>query len=80
MTIFEICVQGHLSPPRFRGFADIAVNHHPDGDTVLTGPFPDQSALFGLLNWLHDLGAVLVSVRQLKGPHDHIFDNQGKTW
>jgi hypothetical protein len=27
---------------------------------------PDQSALFGLLNWLHNLGAVLVSVQRLK--------------
>jgi hypothetical protein len=32
---------------------------------VIVGPFPDQSALLGLLNWLHNLGVVLISVRQL---------------
>lgn len=74
MTIYEIRVQGHLSPQRFSGFENLTANQ-ADGETVLAGPFPDQSALLGLLNWLHDLGAVLVSVRQLEGTRDRVFDS-----
>jgi hypothetical protein len=75
MTTYEIRVQGHLSPQRFRGFEGLRVNHQPNGETALVGPFPDQSALLGLLNWLHDLGAVLVSVRRLEGTDNCIFDS-----
>jgi hypothetical protein len=67
MTTYEIRVQGHLSPQRFRGFEGLTVNHQPSGETVLAGPLPDQAALFGLLNWLHNLGVVLISVRRLEG-------------
>jgi hypothetical protein len=65
MTTYEIRVQGHLSPQRFRRFEGLTVSHQPSGATVLTGSFPDQSALLGLLNWLHDLGIVLVAVERL---------------
>ena len=74
MTTYEIRVQGHLSPQRLSGFEGLTVSHQPDGEAVLTGPFPDQSALLGLLNWLHDLGVMLISVRRLEGPV-HFFDN-----
>jgi hypothetical protein len=74
MTAYEIRVQGHLSPQRFRGFEDLTVNHQPAGETVLTGHFPDQPALLGLLNWLHDLGVTLISVRRLEEAAN-FFDN-----
>ncbi len=64
---YEIRVQGHLAPRRFRGFENLSVTHHPGGETVIVGPIRDQSALYGLLNWLHDLGAALVSVRPVEG-------------
>jgi hypothetical protein len=66
MMTYEIYVQGHLSPQRFRRFEGLTVGHKPSGETVLIGSFPDQSALLGLLNWLHDLGAVLISVKRLE--------------
>jgi hypothetical protein len=73
MTIYEIRVQGRLSPQRFRRFENLTVDQ-ADGGMVLTGSFPDQSALFGLLNWLHDLGIALISVKRLAGTSD-FFDN-----
>ena len=66
MTTYEICIHDRLSPQRFQRFEGLTVSHHPSGETVLTGPFSDQSALLGLLNWLHDLGAVLVFVRRVE--------------
>jgi hypothetical protein len=64
LNVYEIRIEGHLSPRRFRRFDDLTVARHPSGETIIAGPIPDQAALFGLLNWLHDLGAVLVSVRR----------------
>jgi hypothetical protein len=65
-TFYESVIQDHLTPRRFRQFENLTVTHNPNGETVLTGLIPDQSALLGLLNWLHDLGAVLISVRRLE--------------
>jgi hypothetical protein len=66
MTIYEIRIEGHLAPRRFRKFEDLVVTHQPNGETRLVGPMPDQAALYGLLNWLRDLGASLVSVKRLE--------------
>ena len=64
--MYEIKVKGHQSPRRFCGFEGLSVIHQPNGETVLVGPLLDQSALLGLLNWLHDLGATLISVKRLE--------------
>jgi hypothetical protein len=66
-TVYEIRIESHLAPRRFREFEDLTVTQEPDGETVLVGVFPDQSALHGLLNWLHNLGATLVALRRLEG-------------
>jgi hypothetical protein len=65
-AVYEIVIEGHLAPHRVQQFEGLEVTHQSNGETSITGPIPDQSALLGLLNWLHDLGAVLVSVRRLK--------------
>jgi len=66
-AVYEIRIESHLAPRRFREFEDLTVTQDPNGETVLMGVFPDQSALHGLLNWLHNLGATLVAVRRLEG-------------
>jgi hypothetical protein len=65
-AVYEIVIEGHLAPHRLQQFEGLEVTHQSNGETSITGPIPDQSALLGVLNWLHDLGAVLVSVRRLK--------------
>jgi hypothetical protein len=40
--------------------------HDANGDTLIDGCFRDQSALFGLLNWLQSLNVPLVSVQRLQ--------------
>ena len=62
MIEYQIRVTGHLGPHRFHGFDHLRFTHQPNGETIITGPLPDQAALFGLLNWLYDLGVSLVSV------------------
>ncbi len=65
--LYEIRVQGHLAPRRLRSFEGLAVRQEPNGETVIVGPVGDQAALYGLLNWLHNIGVVLLSVRRLEG-------------
>jgi hypothetical protein len=62
---YEIRVQGHLAPRRLDCFEGLAVTHHPDGETSLVGAFRDQSALYGLLNHIFNLGVPLLSVHRL---------------
>lgn len=62
--IYEIRVRGHLDHRRMQHWTGIEVTHRPDGDTTLSGPIPDQAALFGLLNQLRDLGIPLIAVNR----------------
>jgi hypothetical protein len=70
MTTYEIRIEGHLAPRRFQQFEGLTVTHQPDGETRLVGPMPDQAVLYGLLNWLRDLGASLVSVKRLENTEE----------
>ncbi len=58
----RICVQGELGPGWFAMFAGLRVDSLPDGTTLITGDLPDQSALYGLLAAIRDLGPTLISV------------------
>lgn len=60
--IYLIRIQGHLGPQWADWFEDMTITLEPDGDTVLTGPVVDQSALYGLLRRLRDIGLPLISV------------------
>ena len=70
--VYEIKVRGHLAPRRLRWFENLKVTQCHNGETVLVVPIPDQSALHGLLSWLHDIGMQLISVKQL------VNDNEEK--
>ncbi len=59
---FEIIISGHLSPRWMVAFEGMEVTSLPDGNTRITGSLPDQSALYGLMMRLRDLGIKLVSV------------------
>lgn len=63
---YEIRVRGHLPLGWKVVFEGMEIICLPDGDTALTGSLPDQSALYGLLLSLRDLGLTLVSVNPVK--------------
>jgi hypothetical protein len=65
--IYEILVKGHLDANRSGWFEGMQLTNQPDGTTRLTGAVIDQSALFGLLNRIRDLGLPLLSVQWLPG-------------
>ncbi len=59
---YVIKVQGCLGDDWTEWFGGLEVSTDEQGYTVLTGPIPDQAALYGLLAKLRDLGLPLISV------------------
>ena len=62
---YRIRIRGHLDPARTVWFDDLTLAQSDDGTTELVGSLSDQSALYGLLARLRDLGATLLLVEQL---------------
>ncbi len=65
MLAYAIRVKGHLAGGSRAIFAGMTADLLPTGETVLTGPVPDQAALHGILRRVHDLGLVLIQVQLL---------------
>ena len=63
--IYEICIEGHLSGSWSDWFEGLTIRNEPGGETVLSGSFVDQSALFGMLTKIHSLNLTLISVNRL---------------
>ena len=62
----EIRIQGHLDERWTDWFEGLTITHEDNGDTLLTGPVVDQTALHGLLRKVRDLGLPLISVNRLE--------------
>lgn len=60
--IYQIKVEGHLGQQWTDWFEGLTITREEDGNTLLTGPVVDQSALYGLLKKVRDLGMNLLSV------------------
>lgn len=63
--VYQIRIKGHLGPQWEHWFGDLTVALEDNGDTLLTGPVVDQSALHGLLRKVRDLGLPLISIGQI---------------
>lgn len=68
---YHIRVKGHLSDRWAHWFAPMAIAPQPDGETLLTGPLPDQAALHGVLKLIRDLGLPLLSVAEADADTPH---------
>jgi hypothetical protein len=62
---YRIRIRSHLDERWMTWFEDMAIQHAANGETTLTGLIPDQSALFGALMKLRDLGLSLIAVEPL---------------
>ena len=62
---YEIRIKGHLDDRWAEWFEGLTITLEESGDTLLTGPVPDQAALFGLLRRVRDLGMQLISVNRV---------------
>ena len=63
---YKIRIRGHLDESWADWLNGLAIQHEPDGDSLLSGSLPDQAALHGVLNRLRDLGVQLISVNPVE--------------
>ena len=64
-TIYQIKIDGQLDSHWMDWFDGMSITADK-GQTLLTGPVPDQPALHGLLKKVRDLGLPLLSVNIIK--------------
>ena len=62
MQHVEIRVEGHLDSTWEEWLDGLTLLRTEGGETILTGSVRDQSALYGLIAKLRDLGVKLISV------------------
>ena len=68
---YEIRVKGHLDCELSQWFDNLSITQETDGVTLLSGPFIDQAALYGLLKKLNEYGLPLISFKRFKlDPND----------
>ena len=61
-SVYRIKVRGKLGRGWSDWFEGLTIRNDPSGETVLSGPLVDQSALFGTLTKIHSLNLTLISV------------------
>ena len=62
MPRVEIKVEGQLDENWAEWLDGLTITHTRQGETILVGQIKDQSALYGLIAKLRDLGLQLISV------------------
>lgn len=60
---YQLSVRGYVNERRLSWFADLALTHTIDGDSLITAPQLDQAALHALLQRIRDLGLELLSLQ-----------------
>ncbi len=60
--VYQIRIKGHLGCQWADWFEGLAITLEDNGETLLTGPVVDQTALYGLLRKVRDVGIPLLSV------------------
>lgn len=58
----RIRIDGHLDPSWQSWFDDLEILQEEQGTTLLKGLLPDQTALYGVLLKLNDLGLLLLAL------------------
>ena len=75
--VYEIRVEGHLGDSWSPWFGDMTLCCKDCGQTVLSGPLPDEPALHGVLAKIRDLGLPLVEVKRLPSQSAIIDEKEG---
>ena len=69
-AIYIIVVEGQLNKEWTGWFNDLTISFTSEGNTRLSGPVRDQTALRGVLTRLWNLNLVLLSVERLPDKDD----------
>ena len=63
--LYTIRIKGRLGPTALCAFPTM-VSELKGGETVLTGPLEDRSAMFGVIGQIEALGLELLELRQIR--------------
>jgi hypothetical protein len=61
-AVYQITLKGHLDKHWSVWFDNMTITNEVNGETVVRGPLPDQSALYGVLTKVRDLGLPLLGL------------------
>jgi hypothetical protein len=61
-AVYQITVKGHLDSQWSAWFDNMMITNQANGEAVLHGPLADQSALYGVLTKVRNLGLTLLAV------------------
>ena len=61
-AVYQITVKGHLDSQWSAWFDNMLISNEASGEAVLRGPLADQSALYGVLAKIRNLGLPLLAV------------------
>ncbi len=79
MTVsYEIKVEGQLDSSWAGWFDGMSMRQTENGQTILTGPLPDQAALHGVLARVRDLGLPLIAVNRIETDNKEQSHNGGQ--
>jgi hypothetical protein len=76
--LYEIRVKGRVDSRWFQCYEGLGLTYQA-GDTILSGPIRDQSALHGVLERVRDLNLVLISLKRVEYREeqaDHEIDHR----
>jgi hypothetical protein len=63
-VFYEIRVEGHIGDSWSSWFEGMTIRREKSGETVLSGPLVDETALHGVLAKIRDLGLPLVEMNR----------------
>ena len=64
--VYQIIVKGHLDSEWSEWFDGLTITLVSTGETILSGPIVDQTALHGVLVKIRDLGLPLLSLMRIE--------------
>ena len=73
-TVYQFRIKGHLGQQWMNWFEGLTITSEEDGNTLLSGPVIDQSAIHGILKKIRDLGMPLLSVNAISLKPQDISD------
>jgi hypothetical protein len=68
-ALYTVRVKGRLGCTALSAFPEMVSEVH-GGDTVLTGPFKDRAAVFGVVGQIEALGLELIGLRRIAARPD----------
>lgn len=64
--VYQFRIKGHLGQQWMNWFEGLTITLEEDGNTLLSGPVVDQSAIHGILKKIRDLGMPLLALNQVE--------------